>query len=85
MDKEKLIRELLDKKAEENNTIDLNVYACGLEAMYEALAALSILDVIQQRELFSKFIEKHYSHSSENYRQELKNSFAEYLKKGYTL
>ena len=29
--KEKLIEKLINKKAEENNTIDLNAYALGLE------------------------------------------------------
>jgi hypothetical protein len=35
--KETIIKTLLDKKAGENNTIDLNAYANGLEAMYDAL------------------------------------------------
>jgi hypothetical protein len=30
--------------------------------------------------LFFKFIDKHYSHSSEHYRKELKDSFEKYLK-----
>jgi hypothetical protein len=32
-----VIQTLLDQKAEENNTIDLNAYANGLEDMYDAL------------------------------------------------
>jgi hypothetical protein len=32
-------------------------------------------------ELFNKFIDEHYSHSSESYKQELKDSFVNYLKK----
>jgi len=40
----------------------------------------SVPVVSKRSELFFKFIDKYYSHSSENYRKELKNSFAEYLK-----
>ena len=36
-DKKTIIKTLLDQKAEEDNTIDLNAYANGLEAMYNAL------------------------------------------------
>lgn len=32
-----IIRDLLNKKAEENNTIDLNAYALGLTDMFNAL------------------------------------------------
>ena len=39
---------------------------------------LNIPDVMQQSELFFKFIDEHYSHSSENYRNELKKSFTEW-------
>lgn len=35
--KDELVKRLLDKKAEESNLIDLNAYALGLEAMYEAM------------------------------------------------
>ncbi len=37
MDKQNLIEKLLKDKAEKDNTIDLNAYALGLDAMYEAL------------------------------------------------
>lgn len=40
MNKETLIQKLLNKKAENNNTIDLNAYALGLDAMYEAFQEL---------------------------------------------
>lgn len=35
--KTQLIKRLLDEKAEENNQIDLNAYAMGLDVMYEAI------------------------------------------------
>ena len=35
--KTELIERLLDEKAKENNQIDLNAYALGLEAMYEVI------------------------------------------------
>lgn len=35
--KQELIKQLLDKRAKESNTTDLNAYANGLEAMYDAL------------------------------------------------
>lgn len=47
MNKETLIEKLLNEKAEENNTIDLNAYALGLDEMYEALF---LYDVIQRNE-----------------------------------
>lgn len=47
MNKETLIEKLLTEKAENNNTIDLNAYALGLDAMYEALV---LYDVIQRSE-----------------------------------
>jgi hypothetical protein len=37
MKKQTLIKKLLNDKAEKDNTIDLNAYANGLDAMYEAL------------------------------------------------
>lgn len=37
MNKEALITKLLNEKVEKNDTIDLNAYALGLDAMYEAL------------------------------------------------
>lgn len=37
MCKEKLIKNLLDKKQVKNNTIDLNAYSIGLSDMFEAL------------------------------------------------
>jgi hypothetical protein len=42
-DKEKLIQQLLDKKADEDNSIDLNAYALGLEAMFNAISNPIIL------------------------------------------
>lgn len=39
MNKETLINKLLDEIAEKNNTICLNAYALGLDAMYEALVS----------------------------------------------
>ena len=35
--KDELVKRLLDVKAEQSNLIDLNAYALGLEAMYEAI------------------------------------------------
>ena len=35
--KKTIIKTLLHQKAKKNNTIDLNAYAIGLEAMYDAL------------------------------------------------
>lgn len=35
--KESLIEKLLNEKAENNNTIDLNAYALGLSEMYDTL------------------------------------------------
>lgn len=52
MNKETLIEKLLNEKAEKNNTIDLNAYALGLDAMYEALV---LYGVIQQREQLLAF------------------------------
>lgn len=49
MNKETLIEKLLTEKAENNNTIDLNAYALGLDAMYEALV---LYDVVGQSEQF---------------------------------
>ena len=47
MNKEILIEKLLNKKADNDNTIDLNAYALGLDEMYEALV---LYDVIQYSE-----------------------------------
>ena len=44
MNKRKLIEGLLDSKAKSNNTIDLNAYALGLDAMYEELVSQGIID-----------------------------------------
>ena len=35
--KDELVKRLLDVKAEQSNLIDLDAYALGLEAMYEAI------------------------------------------------
>lgn len=35
--KKTIVKTLLHQKAKKNNTIDLNAYAIGLEAMYDAL------------------------------------------------
>ena len=43
MNKETLIEKLLNEKAEKNNTIDLNAYALGLDAMYEALVLYGVI------------------------------------------
>lgn len=42
MDLDKLTKELLDKKAEENNTIDLNAYAMGLTDLKKQLALCNV-------------------------------------------
>ena len=55
MNKETLIEKLLNEKAEKNNTIDLNAYALGLDAMYEALV---LYGVIQQREQLLAFCDQ---------------------------
>lgn len=47
---------------------------------YKLSETLEKVFVSQLSELFFKFIDEHYSHSSENYIKELKNSFTEYLK-----
>jgi hypothetical protein len=52
MNKETLIEKLLTEKAENNNTIDLNAYALGLDAMYEAFV---LHDVSNRRDLLCAF------------------------------
>lgn len=39
MENPKLVQELLDKKAKENNTIDLDAYADGLLDMYNKVVS----------------------------------------------
>ena len=39
MDLEKIVKNLLDKKAAEDNTIDLNAYAMGLEDLKNEMAS----------------------------------------------
>ena len=48
--KEELVKRLLDKKAKENNQIDLNAYALGLEAMYEAVNYTHCCTELKDRE-----------------------------------
>lgn len=48
MNKETLIEMLLNEKAEKNNTIDLNAYALGLDAMYEALVLYGVIQRSEQ-------------------------------------
>jgi hypothetical protein len=48
MNKETLIEKLLTEKAENNNTIDLNAYALGLDAMYEALVLYDVVGRSEQ-------------------------------------
>ena len=43
MDLEKLTKKLLDKKADENNTIDLNAYAMGMEDLKKQLALCNVV------------------------------------------
>ena len=43
MDKQKLIEKLLDEKAEKDNRIDLNAYALGLDAMFDAIQHQELL------------------------------------------
>jgi len=50
MDYEKLIRELVDRKAEQDNQIDLNAYENGMRALVKAL---SLHNVVWQSEQFS--------------------------------
>lgn len=42
--KKHLIKKLCDKKADENNAIDLNAYAIGLSEMYDALRCTKTKD-----------------------------------------
>ncbi len=44
MNKENLLKELLDKKADSSNVIDLNAYASGLSKMLEELDKLPLRD-----------------------------------------
>ena len=64
MNKETLIKKLLNEKAEKNNTIDLNAYALGLDAMYEALV---LYGVMQRSELLLDFLQWYNDHHPENY------------------
>ena len=52
MDYEKLIRELVDKKSEQDNQIDLHAYENGMRALAEAL---SIADVVGRSEQLKPF------------------------------
>ena len=52
MNKETLIEKLLNEKAENNNTIDLNAYALGLSAMYEALVLDDIIGSLPTDKIF---------------------------------
>lgn len=45
---QKLITKLINKKAEENNTIDLNAYALGLEDALKIIETDNILDVLNK-------------------------------------
>ena len=80
----------LKNKCMEDAEIDLTRYSNNeLTQIREAmrmyaerkLKLFAMPDVSQRSELFFKFIDEHYSHSSENYKQELKDCFAEYFKK----
>ena len=48
----KLIEKLIDKKAEENNTIDLNAYALGLKDGIKNSKALEMLEMLKDIEYF---------------------------------
>lgn len=53
------------------DAIEAKVEGVGWTLLHQPL-------VVGQIEHFFKFIDEHYSHSSDNYRNELKNSFTEW-------
>ena len=72
----KEVKEGLTKLADKDNRSFSGLCSHILECYLENKS----LCVVQRSELFFKFIDEHYSHSSEIYRKELKESFSEYLK-----
>lgn len=55
METPKLVQELLDKKANENNTIDLNTYGNGLLDMHKKMVGLlnRHFDIVHVEDLLS--------------------------------